>query len=121
MAWQSRASIVAKTFYRIAVFRIQRIQVLTGTKHDALAGEKTAGPVYQTSKCRTALAFRLETPQLLARFRIDANHELAGRGDNHHVAHDDGIALDIVAAILGMIDPGNLQIGHILAVDLIQR
>src|SRR2546427_13291014 len=39
----------------------------------------------------------------------------------HDAAHDNWIALDIVAAISRVVGPGDLEIRYVLAVDLVQR
>jgi len=55
-----------------------------------------------------------------AGLRVDGDEELSRRGREHGVADDDRIALNIVAAIARMVNPGDLKIGDVLAIDLIQ-
>src|SRR5215467_11138183 len=100
---QKRVADLTKIGDRLTVHRIQRVERFARAKHHAFLSRPSARPINQTPKSRSALRF--ETPNLNSRVGFDSRHEFArGRGD-HDVAHDNGIALEVVAAVMRMINP----------------
>src|SRR5207249_11865075 len=76
-------------------------------------------PIDQSPKRRTP--FRFEAPDFGTGFRVDGDDVFAWCGSKHHSVLNDRIALNVVAAIAAVIDPCNLKIGDVLAVDLVQH
>lgn len=71
----------------------------------------------------------IEDPELLACFRIDGKDAIEGGGEVERAIHKNGgcfeaaalLAVAAVGNIADMGSPGNLQIGHIVAIDLGER
>src|SRR5689334_3960681 len=94
---QQRVPILPECRDHLAIGGIQRIKVFAGAKQHAFAGRLAARPVNQTAKRWAALGF--EAPQFLSVAGIEPNHEFARRRCDHGLAHDNRIALKIIAAV----------------------
>src|SRR5206468_13107300 len=98
---------------------IQGVEEFARAEHQAFAGTAPSWPVDQSPKGWSAL--RLEAPQFRSGFRVDGDDVAPRRWGEHYAVHNNGIALDIVAAISRVVGPNDLEIRHVLAVDLVQR
>ncbi len=71
-----------------------------------------------------ACSERVEGPDLLARGGVEGKHFCHGRGGVEDGVDDDGVALDLGAAlrrsVAGVVGPGYLQLIDVGAVDLVE-
>ena len=72
---------------------------------------------------------RIVRPERLSRFRIESNDPREGRGDVHHLIHQQRRAFKggpeverrTVTDVAGVIGPGDFQAGYVLTIDLGER
>ena len=98
---------------------IQSIEIFTCAKQNSLGGVGLSRPINQPPECRPA--FGPEAPQLHASLSVYGDHKLGRCGSEHNTVHNDGVALNIVARIERVIGPGDLEIGNVLPINLVER
>ncbi len=97
-AGEQRVAIFTKGCDHVPGVRIQCIEIFAGAKHHPFLCTPAALPINQPAKGRAP--FRFEAPRFRAILRMDADHEIPGRGSDHQLAHDDRITLQIIAGVV---------------------
>src|SRR6185312_309823 len=112
------APILAEAGNRLSCFRVQRIYKIHNAREDARV--IATSPIGKSPVRLAPIGSRIKLPQLFPCRRIERKYFLQRRNPIKHAIHNNGTALK-PALLAGVIRPRNLQVFHVLTIDLGKR